>query len=672
MVDRRRCIAGRRCAYPGRMPVTVETTPPAEADEPAIPVEAGEQMPEEDGHFPGDPFFELGLAPSIVDDIAAQGLTEPTPIQQEAIPAILAGHDLIGLAQTGTGKTAAYLLPLLNKLLDKRKANEVRRTSVLILAPTRELAYQISDSIKAFSGSFKVRYITICGGERYDFQIRSLNKGVDVIVATPGRFEDLQARGKVKLDGIEHFVLDEGDQMIDLGFYPAIKRIFETLPSTCQTVFFSATMPKEMETLAESFLKDAVTIRAARAGEPVDAIEQSAVLVKGMDKRDVLLQELQKLDGGQVLVFARTRVRTEDLADWLGEQGLNADMLHGDMRQAIRLKVLRKFKRGELQVLVATDVAARGIDVSGLGMVVNFDLPDTVEAYVHRIGRTGRAGQVGAALSICSVADQEKLAAVLSQVGQRMTVIDSDGSVIEDFRPERVPTKRRDRGRARPPRHARANRPAGAEQAGGKPRPKRGASQPGRPARRPSSDRWNDDRRDGERRDGERRDGERRDGDRGGSGKPSFGKKAFDKSKSDRPKSDKPRSGGKWSDRNDGPRSDKPKRDKSKGDKPFRKDRQDKQQARPDRGDRPKQSDVKAGTGGKPPHKSGPAKQGKPSKSPKPARQDRAAKSGPGELKGKKLSLRPGGTGEGTRKRGPLKPGRGAGGNARLRRRTAR
>ena len=657
MVDRRRCIAGRRCAYPGRMPVTVETTPPAEADEPAIPVEAGEQMPEEDGHFPGDPFFELGLAPSIVDDIAAQGLTEPTPIQQEAIPAILAGHDLIGLAQTGTGKTAAYLLPLLNKLLDKRKANEVRRTSVLILAPTRELAYQISDSIKAFSGSFKVRYITICGGERYDFQIRSLNKGVDVIVATPGRFEDLQARGKVKLDDIEHFVLDEGDQMIDLGFYPAIKRIFETLPSTCQTVFFSATMPKEMETLAESFLKDAVTIRAARAGETVDAIEQSAVLVKGMDKRDVLLQELQKLDGGQVLVFARTRVRTEDLADWLGEQGLNADMLHGDMRQAIRLKVLRKFKRGELQVLVATDVAARGIDVSGLGMVVNFDLPDTVEAYVHRIGRTGRAGQVGAALSICSVADQEKLAAVLSRVGQRMTVIDSDGSVIEDFRPERVPSKGRGRGRARPPRHARANRPAGAEKAGGKPRPKRGASQPGRPARRPSSDRWNDD---------------RRDGDRGGSGKPSFGKKAFDKSKSDRPKSDKPRSGGKWSDRNDGPRSDKPKRDKSKGDKPFRKDRQNKQQERPDRGDSPKQSDFKAGKGGIPPNKSGPAKQGKPSKSPKPARQDRAAKSGPGELKGKKLSLRPGGTGEGTRKRGPLKPGRGAGGNARLRRRTAR
>jgi len=427
--------------------VTTETPSPDPQDGSAIANDS------HDASLPGDPFFELGLAPSIVDDIAAQGLTTPTPIQKDAIPAILEGKDLIGLAQTGTGKTAAYLLPLLHKLLDKRKAKDVRRTSVLILAPTRELAYQISDSIKAFSGSFKVRYLTICGGERYDFQIRALNKGVDIIVATPGRFEDLQARGKVNLDDIEHFVLDEGDQMIDLGFYPAIKRIFETLPEACQTVFFSATMPDEMKTLAETFLTDAVTIKAARAGETVDAIRQTAVLVKGADKRDILLRELQSLDGGQVLVFARTRLRTEDLADWLGENGLNADMLHGDMRQAIRLKVLRKFKRGELQVLVATDVAARGIDVSGLGLVINFDLPETVEAYVHRIGRTGRAGQVGAALSICSVADQEKLAAVLSRVGQRMTIIDSDGSEVEDFRPERSPSK--GRGRGRPPRHAR-------------------------------------------------------------------------------------------------------------------------------------------------------------------------------------------------------------------------
>ena len=448
--------------------MTTETTTPDPQDDSAVDA-ATTAAPGPVDTFPGDPFFELGLAPSIVDVISGQGLTTPTPIQRDAIPAILEGRDLIGLAQTGTGKTAAYLLPILHKLLDKRKAKDVRRTSVLILAPTRELAYQISDSIKAFSGSFKVRYLTICGGERYDFQIRALNKGVDIIVATPGRFEDLQARGKVKLDDIEHFVLDEGDQMIDLGFYPAIKRIFETLPEACQTVFFSATMPDEMKTLAETFLTDAVTIKVARAGETVDAIRQTAVLVKGADKRDILLRELQSLEGGQVLVFARTRLRTEELADWLGQQGLNADMLHGDMRQAIRLKVLRKFKRGELQVLVATDVAARGIDVSGLGLVINFDLPETVEAYVHRIGRTGRAGQIGAALSICSVADQEKLAAVLSRVGHRMTIIDSDGSQVEDFRPERSPSK--GRGRGRPPRHARKG---SGDRAGGRPSSPRG------------------------------------------------------------------------------------------------------------------------------------------------------------------------------------------------------
>ena len=621
--------------------------------------------------FPGDPFFELGLAPSIVDDIAGQGLTEPTPIQRDAIPAILAGGDLIGLAQTGTGKTAAYLLPLLHKLLDKRKAKDVRRTSVLILAPTRELAYQISDSIKAFSGSFKVRYLTICGGERYDFQIRALNKGVDIIVATPGRFEDLQARGKVNLDDIEHFVLDEGDQMIDLGFYPAIKRIFETLPSACQTVFFSATMPAEMKSLAESFLDNPVTIKAAQAGQTVDAIAQSAVLVRGADKRDILLDELRKLDGGQVLVFARTRVRTEDLAHWLGEQGLNADMLHGDMRQAIRQKVLRKFKRGELQVLVATDVAARGIDVSGLGMVVNFDLPETVEAYVHRIGRTGRAGQIGAAVSICSVADQEKLAAVLSKVGQRMTIMNSDGNVVEDFRPERVPSK--GRGRGRPPRHARGKaqgrdpgrnaghdegwprkpRPAREDEGAsvGKSRPQRGASKPffGKP-------------------------GGKADGKSGGkSGGKSFGKPGSkpksDKLKSDRPKSDRPTpdrpKGGKQKRGKDaGDRFDRPQR----GDGPTRHERQDRNEREEwSVGDR-----KGAAKQGKPPRGKHPSKPAKPPHKAKSSKPDRSAKSGAGDMGGKTLSLRPGGTGEGTRRRGPLKPGRGQGGNARLRRRMPR
>ena len=433
--------------------------------------------------FRTDPFFELGLAPTIVDDIARQGLTNPTPIQRDAIPAILEGRDLIGLAQTGTGKTAAYLLPLLHVLLDRRKAKLPNHTSILVLVPTRELAYQVSDSIKSCSTSLKVRYLTICGGERYDFQIRALKKGVDIIVATPGRFEDLQAKGKIDLGQIEHFVLDEGDQMIDLGFLPPIKRIFEALPKTAQTVFFSATMPVEMKTLAETFLSDPVTIRAAHAGETVDAISQRAILVRNADKRDILFQELSQIADEQALVFVRTRLRADELSEWLTEKGIDADALHGDMRQFIRQKVLRKFKNGSLRVLVATDVAARGIDVSGLGLVVNFDLPEMVESYVHRIGRTGRAGQAGTALSICSVADQEKLSAILGHVGQRLEITDSDGSVVTEFRPERAPKK--GRGRGRPPRHSRdgGKRPGGSQ---GKPSGKFKGKPTGKPTGKPA------------------------------------------------------------------------------------------------------------------------------------------------------------------------------------------
>jgi len=464
--------------------MSIDETSPAPAPETEEPVHDGDAA---DIPFRTDPFFELGLAPTIVDDIAAQGLTDPTPIQADAIPAILEGRDLIGLAQTGTGKTAAYLLPLLHVLLEKRKAKMPRHTSILVLVPTRELAYQVSDSIKAFSTSLKVRYLTICGGERYDFQIRALKKGVDIIVATPGRFEDLQAKGKIDLGQIEHFVLDEGDQMIDLGFLPPIKRIFEALPSASQTVFFSATMPEEMKTLAETFLSDPVTIRAAQAGQTVDAISQRAILVRNADKRDILFAELGNMGDEQALVFVRTRVRADELAEWLNDKGIDADALHGDMRQFIRQKVLRRFKKGDLRVLVATDVAARGIDVSGLGMVVNFDLPEMVESYVHRIGRTGRAGQAGTALSICSVADQEKLSAVLAHVGQRLEILDSDGTVITEFRPERAPKK--GRGRGRPPRQFRdgGKGPGGSKgKSSGKPAGKFKPKFKGKPSGKPS------------------------------------------------------------------------------------------------------------------------------------------------------------------------------------------
>ena len=483
--------------------------------------------------FEGDPFFELGLAPTIVDDAAAAGLLTPTPIQREAIPAMLTGQDLIGLAQTGTGKTAAYLLPLLHRLLDRKKAKDVRSTSTLVLAPTRELAYQIAESVKTLSSSLKLRYLVICGGERYDHQIRSLKKGVDMIIATPGRLEDLQARGAVKLHEIEHFVLDEGDQMIDLGFYPAIKRILASLPDTRQTVLFSATMPEEMRKLAEGFLRDPVTVKVENAGQTVDTISQRALLAHNVDKRDLLVRELEAIEDGQVLVFVRTRMRADELAEWLGKQGIGVDALHGDMRQYIRQKVIRKFKTGTLKVLVATDVAARGIDMSGLRLVINFDLPETVDTYIHRIGRTGRAGREGEALSICAVVDQEKLAAILAKVGDRLVITDSDGNVVDDFVPERSPRARKGRGR-----------------------PPRGQRQPGRPAtaranKRPSG----------------------KPSGKSFPGKPSFdGKKkksggkhaAQDAGASQGPKkpySDKPRS--------DKPRSDRPHGDRPRNDKPY-------------------------------------------------------------------------------------------------------
>lgn len=487
--------------------------------------------------FEGDPFFELGLAPTIVDDAAAAGLLTPTPIQREAIPAMLTGQDLIGLAQTGTGKTAAYLLPLLHRLLERKKAKDVRSTSTLVLAPTRELAYQIAESVKTLSSSLKLRYLVICGGERYDHQIRSLKKGVDMIIATPGRLEDLQARGAVKLHEIEHFVLDEGDQMIDLGFYPAIKRILASLPDTRQTVLFSATMPEEMRKLAEGFLRDPVTVKVENAGQTVDTISQRALLAHNVDKRDLLVRELETIEDGQVLVFVRTRMRADELAEWLGKQGIGVDALHGDMRQYIRQKVIRKFKTGALKVLVATDVAARGIDMSGLRLVINFDLPETVDTYIHRIGRTGRAGREGEALSICAVVDQEKLAAILAKVGDRLVITDSDGNVVDDFVPERSPRARK--GRGRPPRGQRQP---------GRPATARANKRPtGKPSGKPSGKSF--------------------------SGKPSFdGKKkksggkhaAQDAGASQGPKkpySDKPRS--------DRPRSDKPQSDRPRNDKPY-------------------------------------------------------------------------------------------------------
>ena len=429
--------------------------------------------------MPVNGFAELGLGEAILERLEGLAFREPTPIQAQAIPTILEGRDILGLAQTGTGKTAAYLLPLIQQIVETREEVKVRRTAVLVLAPTRELAHQISASIKSFASGEAIRYLTICGGERYDWQFKALKKGVDVIVATPGRFEDLQAKGVVDLTHVRHLILDEADQMIDMGFHPAMERICASLPDDRQTIFFSATMPPEMKSLADKFLTDGVTISIKREFETADTVNQRAIMVNTSQKRDVLLDLLDEIGDEQVLMFTNTRRRAEEMMQFLMAAGIQSDQLHGDMRQQIRLKVIRKFKTGQLQVLVATDVAARGIDVVGLNWVINYDLPRMPETYVHRIGRTGRAGQTGQALSLFTPADVGLLRNIEKHIRTSVLVTNSRGEEIDlaehAATPARGPKKFRSSGKG--------GRPFG--KSGGRPGGKAGSKPSGKPSGKP-------------------------------------------------------------------------------------------------------------------------------------------------------------------------------------------
>ena len=426
--------------------------------------------------MPVNGFSELGLGTAILERLEGLEFRTPTPIQAKAIPTILEGRDILGLAQTGTGKTAAYLLPLIQQIVETREEVKVRRTAVLILAPTRELAHQISASIKDFASGEAIRYLTICGGERYDWQFKALKKGVDVIVATPGRFEDLQAKGVVDLTHVRHLILDEADQMIDMGFHPAMERICASLPDDRQTIFFSATMPPEMKSLADKFLTDGVTISIKREFETADTVNQRAIMVNTSQKRDVLLDLLDEIGDEQVLMFTNTRRRAEEMMQYLMAAGIQSDQLHGDMRQQIRLKVIRKFKTGQLQVLVATDVAARGIDVVGLNWVINYDLPRMPETYVHRIGRTGRAGQTGQALSLFTPADVGLLRNIEKHIRTSVLVTNSRGEEVDlaehAATPARGPKKFRSSGKG--------GRPFG--KSGGRPSGKAGSKPSGKPS----------------------------------------------------------------------------------------------------------------------------------------------------------------------------------------------
>ena len=394
-------------------------------------------------------FTDFDLPDALQATLSREGLIEPTPIQQMSIPVLLSGEDLIGLAQTGTGKTAAFLLPMLTMLSYAPAVRAGQPAKALVLAPTRELANQISTNLSRLACDMNIRHIIVFGGARYDTQIKGLRRGVDVVVATPGRLIDLMDRGAFDPSGISHLVLDEADHMLDLGFFEPIKKIVRELPKNRQTMLFSATMPPPIEQLGQQFLIDPVRVKAPQTGITADKITQHVTLMPESAKRDRLCDVLNDGNTSQCLIFVRTKRRADALAKFMQTRGFAIDALHGDMRQGLRQRVLRIFRDGKLQALIATDVAARGIDVAGLSHVVNFDLTDTPEAYVHRIGRTGRAGLGGLAISFCSPSEEPRLAAIISVVGARVEVFDPDGKPVTDFQAKPAPRKRGRPSRAR-------------------------------------------------------------------------------------------------------------------------------------------------------------------------------------------------------------------------------
>ncbi len=354
-------------------------------------------------------FDSLGLSGPILTALAQAGHDTPTPIQARAIPLVLEGRDLIGLAQTGTGKTAAFALPILHRLAARRVAQgPARPLRALILSPTRELAAQIATAFQAYGQGLKLASACVVGGEPVRRQIARLKQGVDILVATPGRLEDLIAQGAVRLNQVETVVLDEADQMLDIGFFPAIKRILGQTPRTRQTLLFSATMPGAIRELSQSHLTDPAEVAVTPVARTADRIAQSVLHMQPGDKAGAVADLVRDNPGRRVIVFTRTKRGADKVARKLNGAGLAAAAIHGNKSQGQRQRALAAFRDGSAPVLIATDIAARGIDVPGVELVVNHDLPNVPESYVHRIGRTARAGASGRAVSFCA-GDEVKL-----------------------------------------------------------------------------------------------------------------------------------------------------------------------------------------------------------------------------------------------------------------------
>jgi ATP-dependent RNA helicase RhlE len=374
------------------------------------------------------PFAALGLSAGLVRAVAAQGYTQPTPIQSQAIPAVLAGRDVMAGAQTGTGKTAAFTLPMLHLLGQRRAAHRLPRA--LVLTPTRELAAQVGESVRTYGQHLPLRSMQIFGGVGMAPQVTQLRRGVDIVVATPGRLLDHAGQGNIDLSRIEFLVLDEADRMLDMGFIHDIRRVLKLLPGRRQNLLFSATYTSEIERLANGLLNEPKRIEVARRSTAAETVAQLIHPVAKEQKRALLSHLIRSGDWQQVLVFTRTKHGANRLAQQLETDGISAAAIHGNKSQGARTRALADFKRGAVRTLVATDIAARGLDIDGLPHVVNFELPNVPEDYVHRIGRTGRAGAEGTAVSLVSPEENGMRAAIERLLGRRIPT-----EAITDFAP---------------------------------------------------------------------------------------------------------------------------------------------------------------------------------------------------------------------------------------------
>jgi ATP-dependent RNA helicase RhlE len=391
-------------------------------------------------------FTDLGLAGPILNALAAEGYETPTPIQAQAIPHVLAGRDLLGIAQTGTGKTAAFALPILNRLAADRRRAPQRGCRALVLSPTRELASQIAESFRTYGRHLRLSTAVAFGGVPDRPQARALAGGVDILVATPGRLLDHVSQGNAHLEQTEVFVLDEADRMLDMGFIHDIRRLVRALPVKRQNLFFSATMPQEIGRLAGDLLRDPVKVAVTPTASTVERVDQRVIFVEAAQKQALLAKILHGEKDGRTLVFTRTKHGADRVARRLGGAGIDAAAIHGNKTQGQRERALAAFRAGQTRVLVATDIAARGIDVDGIGLVVNFELPNVPESYVHRIGRTARAGAAGTAISLCDPEERAYLRDIETLIRQRIAATSHTAeAAAAPVAAEAVPTGRFER-----------------------------------------------------------------------------------------------------------------------------------------------------------------------------------------------------------------------------------